>query len=105
MNLPTTSSSASDIADPFDSNITDPANDPSLPRCWWHSDAIDGRRVYTHFDETILYLKRMLIQHHPIDGVFGFSQGERSSLLYLLCARLETALTAERVYISTGGLL
>jgi hypothetical protein len=69
MQLPTTDTSITQ----FDSAASD---DPA--RAWWFSEASDGRKTYTQYDETIVYLRKVLEEQQPlgIDAVFGFSQGK-----------------------------
>ncbi|KAM0793506.1 hypothetical protein ACM66B_000945 [Microbotryomycetes sp. NB124-2] len=83
LHLPTNSS-----AD-FDSTASpNPQTPEETARAWWFAEQREESRHFLKLDETILYLRMMLEQHGPFDGVWGFSQGAA-------CAAILTALVED----------
>ncbi|KAK4055177.1 Family of serine hydrolases 3 [Microbotryomycetes sp. JL201] len=62
-----------------------PQTPEETARAWWFAEQREDSRHFLKLDETILYLRMMLEQHGPFDGVWGFSQGAA-------CAAILTAL-------------
>ncbi|KAK4057701.1 Family of serine hydrolases 3 [Microbotryomycetes sp. JL221] len=80
LHLPTNSS-----AD-FDSTASpNPQSPEETPRAWWFAEQREESRHFLKLDETIMYLRTVMEQHGPFDGVWGFSQGAA-------CAAILTAL-------------
>ncbi|GAA6012614.1 hypothetical protein JCM11491_005454 [Sporobolomyces phaffii] len=80
--MPTTSSQ--DFNDKFDSSATAGSTSPEdTPRAWWFGQPSpeDGvMRVYSKFDECVIYLRELMEKHQPT-AVFGFSQGAAAAAI------------------------
>ena len=77
----------------FDSTATADSDDPkTIPRAWWFAKAEEGRRHFTHFNESLVYLRKILDDSEQgeqghFDAVWGFSQGATAAAI--LTALLE----------------
>lgn len=73
----------------FDSTAeSNPTTPETTARTWWytHTDNSDQIRIQK-WDETVLYLRKVLVEQGPFDGILGFSQGAATA--GLLTALLE----------------
>lgn len=72
----------------FDSTATADSDDPkTIPRAWWFAKAEEGRRHFTQFNESLVYLRKVLDEQGQFDAVWGFSQGATAAAI--LTALLE----------------
>lgn len=60
----------------FDSAEVDPNDPKTQARCWWTIEPRENGMIkILHWEETLVYLRKILIEQGPFDGVLGFSQG------------------------------
>lgn len=92
MRHPTVRRSLFPVAADYRSGVTLPSDAPPPPegdpRCWWYASDHDTQTG--HFEgvtESLVLLRRVLIEQGPFDGVVGFSMG--ASIATLLLALIE----------------
>lgn len=61
----------------FDSSATGAAAGApeDLPRGWWFAEREEGFRRFRGVEPTLEYLRKVLVEQGPFQGVWGFSQG------------------------------
>jgi len=60
----------------FDSSATAASGAPEdLPRGWWFADREDGFTKFRGVEPTLEYLRQIITEKGPFQGVWGFSQG------------------------------